>query len=241
MKWKLLFVAIMPFLILSCKKQDQGEIKNPEVPVEKPVSAEENLSTPALTKFNNVVILGNSITYTDPYAPLGWYGSWGMAASTADKDYVHVLKKSFQLRNPDVLVQVKNIGEFELDFTKYDINKELKSLKDSHPDLVILRIGENLQANIDLNVFEQRYKELINYFKADNPNCIVVGVSTVFPGMADDRMVKYPPYVSLKTIMLDPSNFALGLFENYAVATHPGDNGMRNIASMIWLKVKTLK
>ena len=235
LKWKYLFVAILPFLLSGCKKQNQVQKKEPEV-----VTVEANLATPALLKFNNVVILGNSITYAGPNIPLGWYGDWGMAASAEEKDYVHILKKCFQLRNPDVVVSVKNVQEFELDFTGYNFDTQLKSLRDSHPDLVILRIGENLKAGIDLNVFEARYKDLINYFKADNPKVIVVGVSTVFKGMADDIMIKYPPYVSLKTITEDQSNMALGLFENYAVATHPGDTGMRNIASLIWLKIKTL-
>jgi lysophospholipase L1-like esterase len=235
MKWKYLLLAVLPFLVLSCKKQNTEQKK------ESQVSVEENLATPALLKFSNVVILGNSITYAGPNQPLGWYGNWGMAASAEEKDYVHILKRCFQLRNPDVLVQVKNVQEFELGFTTYNFDAQLKTLKDSHPDLVILRIGENLQANIDLNVFEQRYKDLINYFKADNPNVIVVGVSTVFTGMADNIMVKYPPYVSLANITKDPKNMALGLFDNYAVATHPGDTGMQNIASLIWLKIKTLK
>ncbi|NNU34806.1 SGNH/GDSL hydrolase family protein [Mucilaginibacter sp. S1162] len=235
LKWKYLFVAILPFLILSCKKQNKKEFKEPEI------SVEENLATPALLKFNNVVILGNSITHAGPNLPLGWYGDWGMAASAEEKDYVHVLKKSFQLRNPDVVVKAKNVQGFELDFTRYNFDTELKSLRDTHPDLVILRIGENLQANIDMNIFEKRYQDLINYFKADNPKVIVVGVSTVFRGMADHVMIKYPPYVSLETITQDPANMALGLFENAAVSGHPGDTGMRNIASLIWLKIKTLK
>lgn len=236
MKSRLLVMAFLPLFISACKKQVQDQIVQvPEITVD------ENLSTPALTKFDNVVILGNSITYAGPTADLGWYGDWGMAASAQEKDYVHVLKKCFQLRNPDVRVQVKNVQEFETDFTTYNFDTNLKDLKDTHPDLIILRIGENLKAGIDLNVFEERYKDLIDYFKADNPKAVVVGVSTVFKGMADDRMIKYPPYVTLKTLADDPSNFALGLFENHAVATHPGDKGMRVIASMIWKTVKNLK
>jgi lysophospholipase L1-like esterase len=236
MKWQLLCIVLLTVLI-SCKKQNKEAPKEPEPEI----SAEENLASPALLKFSNVVVLGNSITQAGPNQPLGWYGDWGMAASAEEKDYVHVLKKSFQLRNPDVVVKVYNIQEFELDFAAYNFDTDLKGFRDSHPDLVILRIGENLKAGIDLNVFEKRYQDLINYFKADNPKVIVVGVSTVFKGMADDIMIKYPPYVSLKTITQDQSNMALGLFENYAVATHPGDKGMQNIASLIWLKIKTLK
>lgn len=226
-------MAILPFLISACKKHEP--VTEPEI------NADENLATPALTKFSNVVVLGNSVTYAGPNEPLGWYGDWGMAASARDSDYVHVLKRSFQLRDPNVVVSIKNIQEFELNFTNYNFDTELKSLRDTHPDIVILRIGENLKANIDLNVFEQRYKDLINYFKADNPKVIVVGVSTVFKGMADIPMSRYPPYVSLAKITTDERNMALGLFENYAVATHPGNRGMKNIASLIWSEIKTLK
>lgn len=238
MKWTYLFVFV-PFLIAGCKKQ---KIQTTTVQTKEPeISVDENLATPALLTFNNVVILGNSITYTTAYPPLDWYGNWGMAASAADKDYVHILTKCLQLRNPNVQVQVKNIQEFELGFTNYDFDGQLKTFKDTHPDLVLLRIGENLQANIDLNVFEQRYQQLINYFKTDSPNTIVVGASGVFYGMADPIMVKYPPYVSLAAITKDTTNQAFGLFTNYAVQSHPGDKGMRNIASLIWAKIRTLK
>jgi lysophospholipase L1-like esterase len=235
MKWRYLFVVILSFLILGCKKHDIEQTSAA------PLSVEQNLATPAQLKFSNVVILGNSITYTTPYAPLDWNGNWGMAASAADKDYVHVLKKSLQLRDTGVVVNVKNIQEFELNFATYNFDAELKSFKDTHPDLVILRIGENLQAGIDLNVFEQQYVKLINYFKEGNPNVVVMGVSTVFPGMADAEMARYPPYVSLASIASDNSNLALGLFTNYAVQTHPGDKGMQTIASLIWTKLRTLQ
>ena len=42
-------------------------------------------------KVNKVLFLGNSITRHGPKADIGWTRDWGMAATSEDKDYVHLL------------------------------------------------------------------------------------------------------------------------------------------------------
>ena len=41
-----------------------------------------------------VMFFGNSITRHEPNASLGWYGDWGMAASSKEKDFVHLVVKA---------------------------------------------------------------------------------------------------------------------------------------------------
>lgn len=37
-----------------------------------------------------IMFIGNSVTLHGPSESIGWYGNWGMAASSLDKDYVYV-------------------------------------------------------------------------------------------------------------------------------------------------------
>lgn len=229
MKWRLLVVALLPFLVC-CKKQDADGT----------ITADKLNTVQRTLTFNTVVILGNSITYAPQHTQIGWYGNWGMAATKQDSDYVHILINYFKVNNPKVLVKIKNIQPFEENPEHYNIDAELKEMRDLKADLVILRIGENVSPAVDLKMFDERYVALINYFKTDNPDVIVLGGGSIWGSAIDNIMIKHPPYVLLKSIVNDGSNFSLGLFADSGVAAHPCDKGMRNIAALMWNKIKTL-
>ena len=123
-------------------------------------------------RVGKILILGNSITLHGPAPDIGWTGNWGMAASAADKDYVHLLTKQIaksaakqwpaetaaetkqetakpgattpEVPKPEVMV--KNIADFERQLDKYDLRAGLKPELDFEADLVIVGIGENAAA-----------------------------------------------------------------------------------------------
>jgi hypothetical protein len=225
MKWRLLCVAFFPVL-LGCKKA---------------INVDANLTGTAPRNYRNVVILGNSITYAPAEPSIGWNCNCGMAASKEEFDYVHILESRFREQNPTVIVKTKNIVGFERDAGHYDFEAELKDLKDTNPDLLIIKIGENIAKDTDLEMFDKRYTDLINYFKAGNPGVIVLSGSSVWSRKIDKLISRHSPYVLFEAINTDLSNFATGLYNDTGVGSHPSDRGMRYIASIFWAKIKTLK
>jgi len=221
-----ILAAILVLLALtSCKKQQA-------------VNASSH-STP----FANVVILGNSITYSPPNQSLNWTGNWGMAASSIDKDYVHLLTARFQSVNKSCVVQAHNIAVFETNYDTYDFDSDLKSYRDSKPDLLILRIGENVQASFDSVAFAKKYQALIAYMKVNNPNLRVLAAGSFWSNRdyINIIMSRYTPYISLAALGNDLSNYAFDRTDvANAVQQHPGDKGMQGIADMIWAKVETM-
>ena len=65
-------------------------------------------------RVGKVLFLGNSITLHGPAPKIGWDGNWGMAASTREKDFVHVLlSRIAKSAGGKPEVKIKNIADFE--------------------------------------------------------------------------------------------------------------------------------
>ena len=195
--------------------------------------------------FANVAILGNSITYAPANASIGWNANWGMAASAPEKDYVHLLTTKFKQQNTNAIVSAKNIAEFEVNYATYDFDAQLKTYRDSKPNLLLLRIGENVPSTFDSVVFAKRYQALIAYMKSGNPQLKVLAVGSFWSEPNKDYinniMGRYTPYISLAPLSANGSNFAFDMQGvSDGVKQHPGDKGMQAIADMIWAKVLTM-
>jgi hypothetical protein len=142
-------------------------------------------------------------------------------------------------------VRALNIAAFELNYKQYDFNNDLRAYRTLKPDLLILRIGENIQqAGFDATLFQQRYSSLINYFKNGNPDLTVLSVGSFWPDRryASAEMQKHEPYLSLEPLGFDITNYAFDrLNVDQSVKGHPGDKGMQAIADMIWQKLQEIK
>lgn len=220
----LLLIAIIS-VFMACKKDDNS------TPTIKPLP------------FTHILILGNSITFSAANPSIGWNGSWGMAASAPEKDYVHLLAGDFKQSNSKAVVQAFNISAFEMNCETYDFDKELKSYRDSQPDLLIIRIGENVDSKFDSITFAKRYRALLAYMKVDNPNLKILAAGSFWPERDYINIIlsRYTPYVSLSFLGNNISNYAFAMQNvSDAVKGHPGDKGMQGIAETIWAKVEEL-
>jgi hypothetical protein len=195
-----------------------------------------------------ILILGNSITRHGPLPAEKWYGNWGMAASSADNDYVHVLIKKIREDLPKSTIdyRAQGIAFWERDFTfDFSTNPEIKDILTLpyNPDILIVRLGENVQEEYGkANDYEKALIALINKFKTEKTLVLITG--NFWPNKFKDNVQKNIAatngyeFVDLSDLNDDIANKALDKYEG-GVGQHPSDKGMLNIATKIFEKMKS--
>ena len=190
---------------------------------------------------NSVVILGNSIVAHPPKEEIGWFHSWGMAASCEECDFVHILQDSIKRLNPKADVQWGSIAAFESDYENYDFNK-VEMFRDA--DLLIVKISENVRYDADKEkLFIERLDSLLRYLTPSETTQVVIAEgfwpTPINKWLKDYAQQKGYPHVPIEDLFAsDKRNAAIGLFANEGVANHPSDYGMKNIADRIWNVIK---
>lgn len=191
----------------------------------------------------HIVILGNSIVTHPPAPELGWYGDWGMAASTKDSDFVHRLAYKINKINSKIHIQYASIASFEREYWKFNLD-ELAQYRNA--DICILKISENISKDsLDKRQFLKHYGDLVSYLVGDGKTKMIISEG-FWPSPVNDKIKTYAlskeyPFVQLQDLYSKQSvNTAYGLFENEGVAAHPSDEGMKQISDRIWKKLKNL-
>ena len=147
------------------------------------VSAENQLESSQYVKITEnggklkILFAGNSITRHAPAPEIGWYGDWGMAASSEDNDYVHQFVRMFSQKYGEVDYCVAQCSKWESDYTngKEVLNRYYKKARDFKADIVIVRLGENINREKNAQIScKPYYDEMIKYFKSnDNAKVII--------------------------------------------------------------------
>jgi lysophospholipase L1-like esterase len=174
-----------------------------------------------------VLFIGDSITLSFG-SPHIWDHVSGMAATTPERDFVHLTVARLQSElspRPVESVYALGAGGKIGGMLSY-----LRSQSGWTPDLVILQGGENDKFNTD---FRETYSALISA----SPHTIVLG------DWWDDEKSEYEraeaakrglPFVELRPIQRNSANWGYGgPFNAAAVANHPNDSGMKLIAQAI--------
>lgn len=174
------------------------------------------------------MFIGNSISYHSPDPDIGWYGNFGMAASSEDKDYVHIVSNSLNAN-----YKILDMRDWERAFWFYDYSKLDKY--NGWADIIIIKLGENVSEIVD---FKKSFKSLLEYL--DCKNIVVLSVwweKPIYP-QVNDYMRAVTEENDFRWIQLpqhDRSYDATN-YKNESLAAHPGDKGMKLIADSI-LKV----
>jgi hypothetical protein len=219
-------------------------LQAPETTAQKP----EGLHVGTL-RVGKVLFLGNSITLHGPAPKIGWTGNWGMAASTQEKDYVHLLiDRISKAAGGKPQVMVKNIADFERRLNDYNLRDELKQELTFEADVIIIALGENAPPAKTPEAkaqFRKAFASLLAELKRHGrPTIFVRG--QFWQDADKDEIMKQSCedaggiFVDNSKLGSEESNFARAErpIEHAGVAGHPGDKGMREIADALWLDIQ---
>lgn len=192
---------------------------------------------------SRILFLGNSITLHAPAPEIGWTGNWGMAASSEDRDYVHLLVRRIEKeagRRPEI--RVRNIADFERAPGQFRIDEQLREELAFRPNVVIIAIGENA-ARPDSTEAKQKFSEAFRRLLetvegAGHPRIFVR--SQFWADPVKDSLMQVVTqdrkhgWIDLSQLV-DESCYARSEREirHAGVAGHPGDKGMQVIADAI--------
>lgn len=194
----------------------------------------------------NVLFIGNSITRHEPKPEIGWENDWGMAASKKENDYVHLVVDYLQKKHGKINYCIANCGEWEQNYYKDEIINEWKKARDFCADIIIIRLGENINHASEMfsqeSVYEH-YKKMVEFFV--NNNDVKVILTDLFwkkeeIDSAIHRVANECNYeiVNIGDLGDNTENMAIGEYSHSGVAIHPNDNGMKKIAERIIEKLR---
>ena len=195
----------------------------------------------------NMLILGNSISIHGicDY----WWGEWGMASSTKEKDYVHLLAGK--------MAQHFNINFDTINFASWEYNSHdrtevlltINSVFNSKKyDYVIIQLGENVT---NATTLEKDLNEMIKFIKSHNSSVKIAVVGNFWSKtQVDKAKIKacgksMIPYIDLTLIQNEDYYAKIGTIvfgqdgkkhkiEHEGVARHPNDLAMEYIANNLF-------
>ncbi len=187
-----------------------------------------------------LMFVGNSIT---KHRPLGsWKNDCGMAASSIDRDYVHLLVKKFEnALKEEISFSICQIANYERTLDLETLKTGYSDAKGYNPDIVIMFFGANVPrteavGNIrytdaeTLEKFGPAYEAVRNFVCGENTLVFHSDGFYIRPDLDEEKKKickKYKDtYINLEDIRSRE--------DTHGGYNHPGDVGMAAIAERFW-------
>lgn len=197
------------------------------------------------------VAMGNSVTCNE-ISDL-WPGNWGMAASSEDKDYVHIVSAWLggQSAKP-VTTTVLDLKKWEVAQDRGSLLEDYEKYLNEYTDLITIQTGENITEYKE--TLESDYSDLLSSIRQKAPNAQILMLGEVLWPSEDIEDAKrlacsvegvtfiemtdflngyeglYKSAMGASVATPDGGSFAIG---NEVVAAHPNDDGMACIAQQV--------
>ncbi|AHF92855.1 hypothetical protein OPIT5_24355 [Opitutaceae bacterium TAV5] len=161
-------------------------------------SQREVLDSPVAKSAPNawrILFIGDSITRHGIKPELGWNHVAGMAASQAEKDYVHLLAERIRKTMPDRVVEIYYDSQARRRPLPPDAGQNLRSatvagklyqaegMKAFRPHLVVIQLGEHDRESVGEAELRKTYAQLIESFSdLRDPQPLVICTGVWVPG-----------------------------------------------------------
>jgi len=199
-----------------------------------------------LTRAVRVVVLGNSLAWSPPQTAFDWTQSNGMAATTLENDYPHVLCKSFAARrHQTIALLVVQAWDIETAInTNTTWNRDYaEAINAFAPDVLVVQYSDNV-VNLDAVArFPAVYNEVLAAMPANTLVCVSGWYQTRPPLNDAIRAAceaRQGHYVSIGDIYLAPNmrGESFNTSINHGVGSHPNDLGHYEIARRVALALE---
>ncbi len=192
-----------------------------------------------------VLFVGNSITRHSVCESIGWHRDCGMAASSPENDYVHLVVRALEEQTgAPVSFCIAQVADWEREYYNDAVLEKYTPAQAFEADIVVIRAGENTgfpDEHLTEHDYYTHFATMAGFFIGNAPKKVI---TSLFWGRdAIDREIKKVaedrgyPYIPIDHLGRRDDCKALGEYEHQGVALHPSDKGMREIANAILEKL----
>ncbi len=184
-----------------------------------------------------VLFVGNSVTLHERLEEIGWFGDWGMAASSKEKDYVHLIEKYIKEKDENAAFCICNAAEWEHEYNKPNLDIFIPA-REFEADIIIVKLSANTPLDLyEKDLYKQRFSEFINFLNKTGKAKIIIATEFC-KHPAEEVLNEYSEENNLPLCYLSDihakDEFKAGVaFWHNRVANHPADYGMKIIAERI--------
>ena len=190
-----------------------------------------------------VLFVGNSLLHHGPNSEIGWLNDCGMAASSEENDYVHIVERLVLEKDPRATFCTCQAAKWEMNYLEGEtVLPDFVRARDFEADIIIVHLLENCNfRTFNADIFTEEYIRFLTYLdKKGQARFIVTSSFWKHPGdevLGEIAKSNAMDYIYLGDLGEDANMRADGLFEHAGVAMHPGDKGMKEIALRIFGKM----
>ena len=179
-----------------------------------------------------ILFVGNSITKHGPKPSIGWNRDCGMAASSVEHDYVHlIVKKIMDQYDKNVSYGIAQVAQYERTFFERGPECDYEEAKKFGANIIIMFYGANVPKDYDTmknppKTFAKAYGDMRNYLVSANTAVYHSMGFYIRPVLDEAKRIvaeeNGDKYIDISDIRNLP--------ETHGQFNHPGDIGMKMIA-----------